>query len=64
MPLTADDRLDIVALTNRFDNAVDAEELDAYGATFAPDGQLEGFWGVHSGPRGIEPFSVGAGSAG
>lgn len=45
----AADRLEIMELSARFDNALDREDADAFAAVFAPDGVLAGFWGESAG---------------
>lgn len=47
--LQAEDRLDIIQLTATFDNALDSENIEKYLTTFAPDGELSGFWGSTTG---------------
>lgn len=52
--LHAADRLDIMQLAARFDNALDAEDASRFVSAFVPDGVLAGFWGESKGPEQIE----------
>ena len=49
----AADRLDIVELAARFDNALDAADEARFVSTFAPRGALAGFWGEARGREQI-----------
>jgi hypothetical protein len=51
--LAAADRLDIIELGARFDNALDAENRDRFIGTFLPQGMLAGFWGEATGPEQV-----------
>jgi ketosteroid isomerase-like protein len=51
--LAAADRLDVIELGARFDNALDAENRDRFIGTFLSDGVLAGFWGEATGPEQI-----------
>ena len=42
-PLSALDKIAIMELAARFETALDREDVDAYLATFAPAGELDGF---------------------
>lgn len=46
---TAVDRLEIIELSARFDNALDREDADSFAAVFTTDGVLAGFWGESAG---------------
>ena len=52
MPLSAEDRLEIMDLVARYNHAHDFEDWDALVATFAPDGELVTSRGTN--PRGHE----------
>lgn len=49
----AADRAEVIELSARFDNGLDAEDKPKFVGTFAPDGILAGFWGEATGPEQI-----------
>ena len=51
--IAAADRAEIVELSARFDNSLDAEDAKTFLAVFVPDGELVGFWGTSKGPAGL-----------
>lgn len=51
--MEAADRLDIMQLGARFDNALDAEDVGKFVGVFVPDGVLAGFWGESRGAAEI-----------
>jgi len=52
--LHAADRLEIMQLGARFDNALDAEDAQKFGSVFVHNSVLAGFWGESRGPEQIE----------
>lgn len=51
--MIAADRAEIVELSARFDNALDAAQRQDFLEVFTPDGVLAGFWGEAIGPEEI-----------
>lgn len=49
----AADRAEIVDLSAHFDNSLDAQDPAKFVGTFAPEGELIGFWGTSKGPQGL-----------
>jgi ketosteroid isomerase-like protein len=56
MSLNAADRLEILELANRYNDAVDSHDPEAWVATFAPDGAVDSPFGQPRGTEGLRAW--------